>query len=67
MLAFFNALLVRDLRIAMRRRSEALLPLGFVIIAVALFPLCSMLGALLIFTLLTALPASAAALRFAVA
>ena len=39
MLAFFNALLVRDLRMAMRRRSEALLPIGFFIIAVALFPL----------------------------
>jgi len=39
MLALFNALVVRDLRLALRRRSEALLPIGFFVIAVALFPL----------------------------
>jgi heme exporter protein B len=35
----FVALLVRDLRLAMRRRSDALLPIGFFVVAVALFPL----------------------------
>ena len=39
MLALFNALVVRDLRLALRRRSEAMLPIGFFVIAVALFPL----------------------------
>lgn len=33
------ALFVRDLRLALRRRSEALLPIGFFVVAVALFPL----------------------------
>ena len=35
----FVALFVRDLRLAMRRRSDALLPIGFFVVAVALFPL----------------------------
>jgi heme exporter protein B len=35
----FAALFVRDLRLAMRRRSDALLPIGFFVVAVALFPL----------------------------
>jgi len=39
MLALFVALYLRDLRLAMRRRSDALLPIGFFVIAVALFPL----------------------------
>ncbi len=39
MFSLFRALLLRDLRLAMRRRSEALLPIGFFVIAVALFPL----------------------------
>jgi heme exporter protein B len=39
MRALFAALYLRDLRLAMRRRSEALLPIGFFVIAVALFPL----------------------------
>ena len=39
MRALFAALYMRDLRLAMRRRSDALLPIGFFVIAVALFPL----------------------------
>lgn len=39
MRALFRALLLRDLRLALRRRGEALLPIGFFVIAVALFPL----------------------------
>jgi heme exporter protein B len=39
MRALFVALYLRDLRLAMRRRSDALLPIGFFVIAVALFPL----------------------------
>ena len=39
MLALFNALFVRDLRLAMRRRGDALLPIGFFVVAVTLFPL----------------------------
>lgn len=39
MTAFFAALYWRDLRLALRRRTEALLPLAFFAIAVALFPL----------------------------
>jgi heme exporter protein B len=39
MLALFKTLLVRDLRLAMRRPGEALLPIGFFAVAVALFPL----------------------------
>ena len=35
----FVALYVRDLRLAMRRRIDALLPIAFFVIAVALFPL----------------------------
>lgn len=39
MLSLFIALFVRDLRLAARRRSESLLPIGFFVVAVALFPL----------------------------
>jgi heme exporter protein B len=39
MRALFTALFMRDLRLALRRRSEALLPIGFFVVAVALFPL----------------------------
>ena len=39
MRALFAALFMRDLRLALRRPSEALLPIGFFIVAVALFPL----------------------------
>jgi heme exporter protein B len=39
MLAVFFAVYVRDLRLAMRRRIEALLPVAFFIVAVSLFPL----------------------------
>ena len=39
MLGVFVALYVRDLRLAMRRRIEALLPIAFFIVAVSLFPL----------------------------
>ena len=35
----FAAVFMRDLRLAMRRRSDALLPIGFFVVAVALFPL----------------------------
>ena len=35
----FNAVFVRDLRLASRRRVEALLPIAFFIVAVSLFPL----------------------------
>jgi heme exporter protein B len=35
----FAAIFMRDLRLAMRRRSDALLPIGFFVVAVALFPL----------------------------
>ena len=37
--SLFAALFVRDLRLALRRRTEALLPIGFFVVAVALFPL----------------------------
>jgi heme exporter protein B len=37
--AFCRALFVRDLRLALRRRGEALLPIGFFVVTVALFPL----------------------------
>lgn len=39
MRAIFLAVYVRDLRIALRRRIEALLPLGFFVVAASLFPL----------------------------
>ena len=39
MRALFVALFVRDLRLALRRRIDALLPLGFFAVAIALFPL----------------------------
>jgi heme exporter protein B len=39
MRALFVALFLRDLRLAMRRRVDALLPIAFFVIAVALFPL----------------------------
>jgi heme exporter protein B len=39
MVAVFIALFVRDLRLAMRRRIEALLPVAFFVVAVSLFPL----------------------------
>ena len=39
MSALFVTLYLRDLRLAMRRRVEALLPLAFFIVALALFPL----------------------------
>ena len=39
MLAVFLAVYLRDLRLAMRRRIEALLPVAFFIVAVSLFPL----------------------------
>jgi heme exporter protein B len=39
MSALFITLYLRDLRLAMRRRIEALLPLAFFIVAIALFPL----------------------------
>jgi len=39
MRALFAALFMRDLRLALRRPSEALLPIGFFVVAVALFPL----------------------------
>ncbi len=39
MLSLFHVLLRRDLRLALRRPGEALLPIGFFVIAVALFPL----------------------------
>lgn len=35
----FSVVLARDLRLAARRRSEALLPLGFFTVAISLFPL----------------------------
>jgi heme exporter protein B len=39
MRALFAALFMRDLRLALRRPGEALLPIGFFVVAVALFPL----------------------------
>jgi heme exporter protein B len=39
MRSVFPVLLARDLRLAARRRSEALLPIGFFTVAVSLFPL----------------------------
>jgi len=39
MRALFAALFARDLRLALRRPGEALLPIGFFVVAVALFPL----------------------------
>jgi heme exporter protein B len=39
MFAFFTALYLRDVRLAMRRRIEALLPIVFFTVAVSLFPL----------------------------
>lgn len=39
MRALFFALYVRDIRLAMRRRIEALLPVAFFVVAVSLFPL----------------------------
>ena len=39
MSGLFVALYVRDLRLAMRRRIEALLPIAFFVVAVSLFPL----------------------------
>ena len=39
MRALFAALYLRDLRVAMRRRVDALLPIAFFAVAVALFPL----------------------------
>ena len=39
MRALFAALFLRDLRLALRRPGEALLPIGFFVVAVALFPL----------------------------
>jgi heme exporter protein B len=39
MRALFAALFLRDLRVAMRRPVDALLPIGFFVVAVALFPL----------------------------
>jgi heme exporter protein B len=39
MRTLFVALYLRDLRLAMRRRTDALLPVGFFVVAVALFPL----------------------------
>ena len=39
MTALFAALYVRDLRLAMRRRVEALLPVAFFVVAASLFPL----------------------------
>ena len=39
MRTLFLALYLRDLRLAMRRRTEALLPIAFFVIAVSLFPL----------------------------
>jgi heme exporter protein B len=35
----FRAIYLRDLRLALRRRIEALLPVGFFVVAVSLFPL----------------------------
>ncbi|MEO7010181.1 MAG: heme exporter protein CcmB, partial [Caldimonas sp.] len=37
--ALFAALFVRDLRLALRRRTDSLLPVAFFVVAVALFPL----------------------------
>jgi heme exporter protein B len=37
--SIFLAIYERDLRLALRRRAEALLPVGFFVIAIALFPL----------------------------
>jgi len=39
MLTAFTAVFVRDLRLALRRRVEALLPIVFFVVAVSLFPL----------------------------
>jgi heme exporter protein B len=39
MRALFLALYLRDLRLAMRRRIEALLPIAFFVVAISLFPL----------------------------
>jgi heme exporter protein B len=39
MRALFIALYLRDLRLAMRRRVDALLPIGFFVVAASLFPL----------------------------
>src|SRR5512139_2366433 len=39
MRALFMAVLLRDLRLAARRRIEALLPLVFFVVAISLFPL----------------------------
>ena len=35
----FRAIYLRDIRLALRRRIEALLPVGFFVVAVSLFPL----------------------------
>jgi len=39
MTAFFTAIYLRDLRLAMRRRVEALMPAAFFVVAASLFPL----------------------------
>lgn len=39
MAEFFAAIYLRDLRLAMRRRTEALLPVAFFVVAASLFPL----------------------------
>ena len=39
MTAAFSAVYARDLRLALRRRVEALLPVVFFVVAVSLFPL----------------------------
>ena len=39
MTRFFLAIYLRDLRLAMRRRVEALLPVAFFVVAASLFPL----------------------------
>lgn len=39
MIEFFIAIYLRDLRLAMRRRIEALLPVAFFVVAASLFPL----------------------------
>lgn len=39
MRSFFLALFLRDLRLAARRRADAWLPLGFFVVALALFPI----------------------------
>ena len=62
MRALFLAVLLRDLRLAARRRIDALLPLVFFVVAISLFPLGLRSGGMLL--ILIVLPLAMPALIF---